>query len=123
MVKINGKEVEWHDTPKGWYLTDVRQHILWQNEETGARFVLMKFPKGGNHEHPHTHPHANQWAMGLLGEMEQPNGTRIKFTGDAFSFQFTPKGEKHGGLPDGGKFCSDCYGLFYFDGPLTKEFE
>ena len=38
--------MEWEDAPKGYYLTDVKRKVLWVDEETGATWVLLKFPPG-----------------------------------------------------------------------------
>ena len=52
-IKVNNQDIEWEDMPEGFYLTDVKQHILWRDDETGAHFALVKFPVGGAHELPH----------------------------------------------------------------------
>jgi hypothetical protein len=115
MVKINGKEVEWKDPPKGYYITDVKQHVIWKDETTEAMMVLLKVPKGSVHELPHKHPHASQWAFGLSGEMQEPDGTRISVAEHGHFFGHTPKGEVHGGDPRT-KYLTDIIGLLYWDG-------
>jgi hypothetical protein len=123
MVTINGKEVEWHDTPKGWYLIDgVKWHCLWKDDTTGAMFILLKFPKGeGTTELPHTHPHANQMGCVLSGDLELPNGMRRTFGDGNYSFRYSPKEEVHG--PQRGatmKILEETIILQYFDGRATK---
>lgn len=124
MVKINGKDVEWKDTPKGWYLIDdVKWNCLWKDEETGATFILLKFPKGeGATELPHTHPHANQMGSVLSGEFFQlPDGALRTLGEGNYSFRYSPKEETHG--PEKGskmKFLKETIILQYFDGPATK---
>jgi hypothetical protein len=46
-VKMNGKDVEGEDPPKGDFLTDVKIKVLWRDEKTGAYFRLIKIPVGG----------------------------------------------------------------------------
>jgi 2,4'-dihydroxyacetophenone dioxygenase len=120
MVKINGKDVEWEDAPKGHYLTDVKEKVLWKDERTGAMLAIRKIPKGGIHENPHKHPQANHWVFGLSGEMKYPDGTLLSISEDDYFFLYAPKGDVHGGGPKGTRFTTDCIVLMYFDGPQTK---
>ena len=56
IMKVNGKEIKWEDAPKAYFLTDVKMHVLWRDEKTGAGLTLLKAPKGKNFDQPHTHP-------------------------------------------------------------------
>jgi hypothetical protein len=119
MVKINGKDVQWEDPPTGDFLTDVKISVLWQDEETGAHFRLIKFPQGGVWEFPHVHPEANQVNFGLSGEIELPDGRRMSIGEGKYSFRYFPKGQKHGPEKDW-KVVKDAIALQYLDGPPTK---
>jgi hypothetical protein len=123
MVQVNGNKVEWKATSQGLYKTDVQEHILWQDEQTGAKLVLRKIPKGGPHEYPHHHPDANHWMFALSGATESPDGTKLSVSENNYVFRLNPKGTRHGELPDDFKFTEDVIGLFFFDGPETKIFE
>ncbi|MHA2217672.1 MAG: hypothetical protein ACXACY_17195 [Candidatus Hodarchaeales archaeon] len=120
MVKVNGKDIVWKDTPKGHYLTDVKEHVLWEDESTGAMLALRKIPVGSVHEHPHVHPDANHWMFLLSGEATDADGTKTSCSEGDYMFMIAPQGEKHGGGPEGRKFTKEIIGLWYFDGPQTK---
>jgi hypothetical protein len=120
MIKVNGKEVEWQNTPKGHYLSDVKEHVLWKDESTGAMLALRKIPVGGLHEHPHIHPDASHWMFLLSGEAVYPDGSTLSCSENDYIFMFAPRGKKHGGGPAGLKFTKEFIGLWYFDGPQTK---
>lgn len=122
-VKVNGKTVEWHDTPSGIYITPVKEHILWQNEQTGAKVVLRKIPAGGIHEFPHRHPQANHWGIMLSGEVTFPDGTRVTCSEHNYDFSYFSQNELHGGGLPGTRYTQDTIVLIYFDGPETKVFE
>lgn len=124
MITINNQKVEWQDAPKGWFLTDVKMHVLWQHPETGAMFVLIKVPKGSVWELPHRHPQANQMGFTLLGQAELPNGSKLEYGDGKYSFEYRPKGTTHG-PPKGStmKITEDAIALQYYDGPPTKIFE
>ena len=62
-------EIDWQDAPLGYYLTDVKEKILWHDKETGAMLVIKKAPPGLT-DAPHVHPDANKMAYVLAGEME-----------------------------------------------------
>ena len=124
MVKVNGQEIEWKKFPDGWYITDVKYHVLWKNEDTGAMFLLIKMPVGGVAELPHTHPQADQMGFGLSGEGVRDDGTMIKFEEGNYSFRYRLKGKTHG--PRMGskmKVTKESIILQYFDGPPTKHNE
>ena len=59
---LNFNEIEWEDTPRGYYLTDVKQKVLWEDPKTGATLALVKFPKGVA-DKIHSHPEANARAL------------------------------------------------------------
>ena len=120
---MNGEEVKWKDAPKGQYLTDVKEHILWKDEKTGAMLALRKLPKGDIHETAHTHPDANHWMFLFSGEAVGPDGFKLTVSENDYFFIPAPKGERHGGyatVPEGTKFTKDFIGLWFFDGPQTK---
>ena len=121
MVKVNNRDIEWEDMPEGFYLTDVKRHVLWTDEKTGAHFALVKFPKGGVHELPHIHPDANHWMFGISGEVEYPGGVHLSAP-ETYMFAFRPKGKLHGPQP-GTQFLTDCIAFVYFDGPHTRVFK
>jgi hypothetical protein len=106
--------ISWTDPPPEFYLTHVKEKILWQNEHTGALMMLTKTPIGIVTQ-VHYHPHANQWNVGYYGEIETMNGKRQNLEG---TISFVPKGELHGT----GKVIKDTLLLVYFDGPRTKKF-
>lgn len=108
----NAQEIKWTDAPKNMYLTDVKEKILWYNEETGAIMVLMKLPPG-LYAVPHIHPQANQWAYGLEGEVEHPNGKKQSVK-DAFGF--LPKGA----LEPGTIISKETLTIIYWDGPRSQ---
>ena len=116
MVKVNGEKVEWKKAPN--FLNNIQRQNLWINEKTGATFAIMKAPKGVYiEESPHNHPHANQFTFNLSGEGEFPNGTKISFSEDDYVFNYTPKNEKHGAIPEGSRILKDRIYLHYWDGP------
>jgi hypothetical protein len=75
---VRPHSVEWTDTPKDFYLTPVKEKILWQNPETGAMITVTKFPVGLS-DAPHIHPDANVMGYVLSGEAENPDGTIVKW--------------------------------------------
>ena len=106
---MDSKEKDWEDPPRGYYITEVKQKVLWVDEETGATMALVKFPVGVADE-IHSHPEANQLMYGLTGEVELPDSNRMPVEG---IFTYTPKGEKHGAS----KVTKESIVLFYWDGP------
>jgi hypothetical protein len=108
----NAQDIEWTDAPKDMYLTDVKEKILWNDEETGAIMVLMKLPPG-LYAFPHIHPQANQWAYGLEGEGEHPNGKKESLKG---IFTFLPKGA----LELGSIISKETLAIIYWDGPRSQ---
>jgi len=115
MVKINGKEVEWERAPN--FVNDVQRQILWKDEQTGAKFAILRIPKGVYIEQPpHSHPHANQFTFRLSGKTELPNGTQRSFKEGDYGFGYCPKNEKHGAAPRGIKVLEDCIWIHYWDG-------
>jgi hypothetical protein len=120
-MKVNGKEVVWEDAPKGHYLIDVKIHVLWRDEKTGAQFQLLKAPVGGRPENPHVHPDANQYGLMISGEIELADGTKMTAGEDNYMFGFNPKGKEHA-YWKGAKLNKECLFLMYYDGPSTKVF-
>ncbi len=115
MKLIDAKALEWEDAPKEYYLTDVKQKVLWKDEKTGAMVALMKFPAGVA-DKIHSHPKANQFVYGLSGEVEIGDGLKAPVEG---IFSHTLKDEKHGEA----KFTEEATLLFYWDGPPTSQIE
>jgi quercetin dioxygenase-like cupin family protein len=110
----NFARIPWSNPPAGFYLTHVREKILWQNAHTGAMMILAETPIGlvtpG-----HYHPNANQWVIGFYGEIEDSNGERQNIHQ---TLSFIPKGELHGT----GRVTKKTLALVYFDGARTKKF-
>ena len=109
---FNIRDRNWTDAPEGFYLTDVKQKVLWHDNDTGASAVLLKLPPGIS-ETVHYHPYANQWGLGLYGESEQTDGTRLSFNG---TFSYMPKGEPHAAR----RLTKESVVFIYWDGPRTK---
>ena len=72
-VTIDTNELEWSGPSRGYYKTDVKQKVLYRDEETGALLALVKFPKGLADD-IHSHPKANQHVFWLKGEMINDDG-------------------------------------------------
>ena len=115
MKLVDAKTLEWEEPPRGYYLTDVKQKVLWEDEKTGAMVVLLKFPPGVA-DKVHSHPEANQFVFGLSGEIEIGDGSKAPVEG---IFAHFPKGENHGATT-----CTEetTY-LFYWDGPPTPQID
>ena len=94
-IKVNNQDIEWEDMPEGFYLTDVKQHVLWRDDETGAHFALVKFPVGGVHELPHIHPQASHWMFVLSGAYHNGKQLITKSEGD-YGFSYRRQGIQHG---------------------------
>ena len=119
-MKVNGKEVKWEDCSKDdCFLTDVKVHVLWRDEKTGASMRLLKVPVGDAWELPHQHPGANQWAIILSGLVDMTGGAQMAASGDDIFFGYGPKGETHG-PPRGSKVIKEMIGIQYLDGPGAK---
>jgi quercetin dioxygenase-like cupin family protein len=105
---LNLEDIEWKNAPRGYYLTDVKQHTLWHDPNTGATLALMKFPKGVADE-IHTHE-GTQITIGLSGELLMPPDnvkTKIKP-----NMVITAKsGVKHGAT----EFTEESIILFFWD--------
>jgi len=115
MVKVNGKNVEWERAPN--FVNNVQRQILWKDDQTGAKFVILRIPKGEYIEQPpHSHPHANQFTFRLSGEMELPDGTHMSFSEGEYGFGYVPKNEKHGAAQKGIKVVKDFIWIHYWDG-------
>jgi quercetin dioxygenase-like cupin family protein len=112
------KDIEWEDPPRGYYLTKVKQKVLWEDKNTGATLALVKFPEGVA-DRTHSHPEANQTAIGLSGEIEMPPD-KVTAPLRADMAIMIPKGEKHGAT----RFTKEGIVLFFWDGspkPLIEE--
>lgn len=114
-LKFN--DIEWEDTPRGYYLSDVKQKVLWKDENTDATLALVKFPEGIA-DKIHSHPEANQITIGLSGEVEMPpNDVLMKVEPNMVVTM--PKGEKHGAT----NITQETIVLFFWDGPPKPEIE
>lgn len=111
MKLVNAEHLEWEDPPRGYYLTDVKQKVLWENKETGAMMALVKFPAGVA-DKIHSHPHANQFIYGLQGAIENDAGVVSSIEG---IFAYAEKDEAHGAT----RIAEETILLFYWDGPPT----
>ncbi|MHA1939077.1 MAG: hypothetical protein ACXACD_07330 [Candidatus Thorarchaeota archaeon] len=106
------QQMEWQDVPDNFYLTPVKEKIMWQNPDTGAMFTVMRFPPGLS-DAPHIHPEANVMAYIISGETERPDGSRVQLSGN---FNFRPKGT----LDPGYNITHETILIAYWDGPRTK---
>ena len=111
MLLTDAKILPWEEPPRGYYLTAVKQKVLWEDKETGATTVLLRFPPGVA-DKVHSHPAANQHVYGIRGEIEGEDGERSRIEGIYAHF---PKGEEHGGS----KFTEESVFLFHWDGSPT----
>ena len=109
MKVVDSKNLDWEDPPRGYYITDVKEKVIWEEERTGAKMVLIKFPVGIA-DKLHSHPESDQFTYGLSGEAETGDGQKISMDGRFFYF---PKGETHGAT----KITKETIALFYWDGP------
>ena len=109
MKVVDSKKLNWEDPPRGYYLTDVKEKVIWEDERTGAKMALIKFPIGIS-DKLHSHPESDQFTYGLSGEAETGDGEKISMDGQFFYF---PKGEMHGAT----KITKEAIILFYWDGP------
>jgi quercetin dioxygenase-like cupin family protein len=115
MKVVDSKTLDWQEPPRGYYLTDVKEKVIWEDEKTGAKMALIKFPVGIA-DKLHSHPEADQFAYCLSGEVETDTGEKISMEG---KFLYFPRGEKHGAT----KMLKETVGLFYWDGPSKPEIE
>ena len=111
---LNFEDIEWKDAPRGYYLTDVKQHTLWKDDKTGATLALIKFPKGVADE-IHSH-NGKQITIPLSGEMLMPP-TNEKVKVEPTMVVTVNKGGKHGAT----EFTKESILLFFWDGPTTPE--
>ena len=112
---LNFNDIEWEDTPRGYYLTDVKQKVLWEDPKTGATLALVKFPKGVA-DKIHSHPEATQITIGLTGELLMlPDNKSMKV--EPTMVITAPKGGKHGATD----FTEESVVLFFWDGPPKPE--
>ena len=109
MKIFDTKTFDWQDPPRGYYLTDVKEKVVWEDENTGAKMALIKFPVGIA-DKLHSHPESDQFAYGISGEVETGDGQKISMDGQFFYFS---KGETHGAT----KITEEAVALFYWDGP------
>ena len=108
-------DIEWEDTPRGYYLADVKQKILWQDPNTGATLALVKFPKGVA-DKIHSHPEATQITIGLSGGLLMPPDNKsVKM--EPNMVVTAGKGVKHGRTD----FTEESIALFFWDGPPNPE--
>lgn len=112
---LDFNEIEWEDPPRGYYLTDVKQKVLWEDPRTGATLALVKFPKGVA-DKIHSHPEANQITIGLTGEiLMPPNNAPTKLVPNMAAI--ASKGVKHGAT----ECTEESIILFFWDGPPKPE--
>jgi hypothetical protein len=105
-------EIPWEDGPRDVYVTDVKQKVLWTNDDTGATLILLKSPADPRPAgHRHLHPDANQWSFGFAGEAIEA-GVPWTFYG---STGYIPKGTPHGPAIT----TKDTLCLVFWDGPRT----
>jgi len=64
----------------------------------------------------HSHPYANQFTLWLSGEIEFPDGTHMSYPEGEYGFDYCPRNEKHGAMPDGINVFEDIIYFHYWDG-------
>ena len=111
---LNFDDIEWENTPRGYYLTDVKQKVLWKDPKTEATLALLKFPVG---EADKIHSHAGkQITIGLSGEvLMPPNNVLTKVEPNIVGT--VEKGGKHGATV----FTKETIMLFFWDGSTKPE--
>ena len=111
---LNFNDIEWEDTPRGYYIADVKQKVLWEDPGTGATLALIKFPKGIADEiHSHT---AKQYTIGLSGEVLMPPDNKpMKLQPNMLAT--VDRGGKHGAT----EFTEESIILFFWDGSTKPE--
>jgi len=114
MIVVDPRKLEWVDPPRGYYLTKVKQKVLWEDKRTGATMALVRFPVGVA-DKIHSHPEANQFCWALGGEWRAPDG--VKRLKDVLFF--FPKSERHGAT----EFTEETAFLFFWDGPPAPQVE
>jgi len=62
IFSVDSNRLEWESAPRGYYLTDVKQKVLWRDERTGATVALVKFPVGLA-DKVHSHPKLTRWCL------------------------------------------------------------
>ena len=107
-------DIEWEDTPRGYYLTDVKQKVLWKDPNSEATLALLKFPVG---EADEIHSHSGkQITIGLSGELLMPpNNVLTKIEPNMVAT--VEKGGKHGATV----FTKETIMLFFWDGSTKPE--
>ncbi|MBD3205519.1 hypothetical protein GF319_04125 [Candidatus Bathyarchaeota archaeon] len=112
---LNFDEIDWEDAPRGYYLTDVKQKVLWKDHNTGATLALIKFPIGVA-DKIHSHPNAKQITIGLSGELLMPPDNKpMKVLPNMVVT--APKDGKHGAT----NFTEESIILFFWDGSPAPE--
>ena len=101
-------KMDWENTPRGYYLTDVKQKTIYVDPETGATIALVKYPRGVA-DYRHKHPEANQFFFPLSGQVEGGDGGLMDLDGSVISIQY--KGEEHGRT----NFTKESIVLVYWD--------
>lgn len=87
-ILLHSEDMEWVDKS----LDGLSQKRLWEDNDTGASIVLIKFEKGSGIPAAHVHS-SNQFMFCLSGEYRYiPTGTTLR-PGD---FYWNPKGSTHG---------------------------
>jgi hypothetical protein len=57
------EDIPWEDGPREVHVTDVKQKVLWINDDTDASCILLKSPADPRHAvRRYIHPNANQWS-------------------------------------------------------------
>lgn len=82
------KDSEWEEFEK----FQLRQFVLWKNEDTGATFTLLDFEEGSGISVAHSHA-SNQFMYCLEGKYEYTTSKLVLTPG---SFYFNPKDHMHG---------------------------
>ena len=109
------EDIEWEDPPRGYYLSDVKQKVLWEDKKTGATLALVKFPVGVA-DKIHSHPEATQITIGLSGEMLMPPENKpMKI--EPNMVVTASKGGKHGAS----QVTKESIVLFFWDGSPKPE--
>jgi len=101
---LDTNKATWENPTVDVYPLGVKEKILWENPETGATIIMIKYPEGVVGRN-HTHTKSNEAGYYLQGEVEGQNVTGL--------FGVNPKGVEHGKA----RFTKETTVILSYDGP------